>query len=239
MLATDRPNAGQLLAHAGHELRTPLNAIIGFAELMFKGKLGPVSDDHKEYLGDILASSRQLLQLINDVLDIAKLESGAMTFHAEPTDARRVVAEVCASLHQLAASKRIHVETKLDDTVKEITLDPSKLKQVVYNYLSNALKFTPDDGHVTIRVTREVNDVRIEVEDTGIGIRPGDTHRLFVEFQQLEPKMSQSYPGRGLGLALTKRLVDAQGGQVGVRSTPGQGSMFWAIIACAKRPSGG
>lgn len=226
----------EFLAHVSHELRTPLNAIIGFAELMFKGKVGPVSDDHKEYLGDILDSSRHLLQVMNDVLDIAKLELGNMEFRTEPTDPGRVVAEVRDNLRALAASKRISVKTELDAAVAQVVLDPSKLRQVLYNYLSNALKFTPEDGSVTIRVVREALErFRIEVEDTGIGIRNEDTRRLFVAFQQLDAGMAKKYPGAGLGLALTKRMAEAQGGHVGVSSELGKGSTFWTVLPCVHR----
>jgi signal transduction histidine kinase len=232
------PPASELLARVSHELRTPLNAIIGFSELMFRGKVGPVSDQHKEYLGDILNSSRHLLHLIDDVLDIAKLESGNMEFHAEHMDLGKVIAEVRDVFRGLAASKRIRVETELDADVTEVELDPSKLKQVLHNYLSNALKCTPEEGRVTIRVARDgLERIRIEIEDTGIGISRKDTHRLFVEFQRLDAETSKKYPGTGLGLALTKRIVEAQGGHVGVRSEPGTGSTFWAVLPCGRRAS--
>ena len=220
----------EFLANMSHELRTPLNAIIGFAELMFRGKVGPVSDDHKEYLGDILTSSRHLLQLINDVLDLAKVESGKMEFRPEPIDLEKVVTEVRDILRGLASTKRIRVETHFDGP-REATLDPSKLKQVLYNYLSNALKFTPEGGTVIVSVSEAAPlAVRIDVEDTGIGIRPEDQHRLFVEFQQLDAGTSKKFAGTGLGLALTRRIVEAQGGRVGVQSELGKGSTFWALL---------
>lgn len=221
----------EFLANMSHELRTPLNAIIGFAELMFKGKVGAVSEDHKEYLGDILNSSRHLLQLINDVLDLAKVESGKMEFRPEPVDLGKVITEVRDILRGLAASKRIRIELQIAPTLPTATLDPAKLKQVLYNYLSNALKFTPEAGRVTVRTTLEAPDrFRIEVEDTGIGIRQEDIHRLFVEFQQLDAGAAKKYQGTGLGLALTKRIVESQGGQVGVSSNPGNGSVFWCVL---------
>jgi PAS domain S-box-containing protein len=221
----------EFLANMSHELRTPLNAIIGFAELMFKGKVGPVSDDHKEYLGDILNSSRHLLQLINDVLDLAKVESGKMEFRPEPVDLLKVITEVRDILRGLASTKRIRVEVQVDAALSTAMLDPAKLKQVLYNYLSNALKFTPEDGRVTVRVAPgPPAHFRLEVEDTGIGIRREDTQRLFVEFQQLDAGTAKKYAGTGLGLALTKRIVEAQGGQVGVRSELGKGSVFWSVL---------
>jgi len=214
-----------------HELRTPLNAIIGFAELMHDGKVGPVSAEHKEFLGDILTSSRHLLQLINDVLDLAKVESGKMEFRPEAVDLARLVGEVRDILRTLMAKKRIRVQDEIDPAVSRVVVDPGKLKQILYNYLSNALKFTPDEGRVTIRVGPEGPETfRLEVEDTGIGIRPEDVGRLFVEFQQLDASTAKKYAGTGLGLALTKRIVEAQGGRVGVQSTPGGGSTFFAIL---------
>ena len=221
----------EFLANMSHELRTPLNAIVGFSELMHDGKVGPVSAQHREYLGDILTSAHHLLQLINDVLDLAKVESGKLEFRPEPVDLPNLLSEVRDILRTLAAKKRIHIETEADPTLTRVVLDPAKLKQVLYNYLSNALKFTPEEGRVTIRLAPEGAEAfRLEVEDTGIGIRPEDQGRLFVEFQQLDASTAKKYPGTGLGLALTKRIVEAQGGRVGVGSTPGQGSVFYAIL---------
>jgi CheY-like chemotaxis protein len=221
----------EFLANMSHELRTPLNAIIGFSELMFKGKAGPVSDDHREYLGDILNSSRHLLKLINDVLDLAKVESGKLEFRPESLDLRLLIGEVSDILRGLASAKRIRIEALVDPAVSAVVLDPSKLKQVLYNYLSNALKFSPDSAVVTIRVQAESEHAfRLEVQDGGIGIAPEDMHRLFVEFQQLDAGMAKKYAGTGLGLALTKRMVEAQGGSVGVTSGSGAGSTFWAVL---------
>jgi signal transduction histidine kinase len=221
----------EFLANMSHELRTPLNAIMGFSELMLKGKVGPVSDDHKEYLGDILDSARTLLTLINDVLDMAKVESGEMEFRREAVDLGKLAAEIGDILGGFASSRRIRIRTKVDASLGTAVLDPAKLKQLLYGYVSNAVKFSREEGVVTIHVLSEEHDrVRIEVEDTGIGIRREDTHRLFVEFQQLDPGIARMYAGTGLGLALAKRIVEAQGGSVGARSEPGKGSTFWAVL---------
>ncbi|HKS16632.1 MAG TPA: ATP-binding protein, partial [Planctomycetota bacterium] len=219
----------EFLANMSHELRTPLNAIIGFSELMHDGKV-PVSD-YPEYLGDILKSSRHLLQLINDVLDLAKVEAGKMEFHPEAVQPSRIVDEVKGILRSLVSKKRIQMDVSVDPRVGEVVVDPAKLKQVLYNYVSNAVKFTPDEGRVAIRVQPEGADAfRVEVEDSGIGIRSEDFPRLFVEFQQLDATTAKKYPGTGLGLAFTKRIVEAQGGEVGVRSRPGVGSVFHALL---------
>ncbi len=221
----------EFLANMSHELRTPLNGVIGFAELMHDEKVGPISPNHKEYLGDILTSSRHLLQLINDILDLAKVESGKMEFHPESLDMEKIVNEVRDVIRTLAATKQIRIETYIDPQLGKVVVDPGKLKQILYNYLSNAIKFTPDGGSVSIRVALEENDyIRLEVEDSGIGIKPEDVARLFIEFQQLDASVAKKYQGTGLGLALTRRIVEAQGGKVGVRSKSGKGSIFYATF---------
>jgi signal transduction histidine kinase/DNA-binding response OmpR family regulator len=221
----------EFLANMSHELRTPLNAIIGFAELMHDGKVGAVSAPHKECLADILTSSRHLLQLINDVLDLSKVEAGKMEFRPERIEVAKLVGEVKDILRGLSAQKHIELAVEIDPALDEVVLDPGKLKQVLYNYLSNALKFTLEGGRVTVRARLEPNGkFRLEVADTGVGIRPEDLSRLFVEFQQLDASASKAHPGTGLGLALTKRIVEAQEGRVGVSSVVGQGSVFHAIL---------
>jgi PAS domain S-box-containing protein len=227
----------EFLANMSHELRTPLNGIIGFAELMYDGRVGPVSPAHKEYLGDVLSSARHLLRLINNVLDLSKVESGHLEFRPEPVDVADVLGEICAVLRTLAARKRIRIESRIDQAVGRVVVDPGKLKQVLYNYLSNALNFTADGGRVTVRVTPEdAGTFRLAVEDTGVGIRPEEVGRLFVAFQQLDAGIRKKHQGTGLGLALTKRLVESQGGRVGVASTPGRGSTFFAVLPRAATP---
>jgi signal transduction histidine kinase len=221
----------EFLANMSHELRTPLNAIIGFAELMHDGKVGPVSSDHKEYLGDVLGSARHLLQLINDVLDLSKVEAGKMEFNPEPVNLKKIINEVRQVLQSLTASKRLLVEVEVSPAVEQLIIDPAKLKQVLYNYLSNAIKFTPEQGRISVRALAEGADsFRLAVEDSGIGIRQDEIGKLFVEFQQLEAGTTKKHQGTGLGLALTKKIVEAQGGHVGVRSTPQRGSVFYVVL---------
>lgn len=221
----------EFIANMSHEFRTPLNAIIGFAELMHRGKVGELAPQHREYLGDILTSAQHLAQLINDVLDVAKIESGRIDFTPSEVDVAAVVREVRDTVRGLAVERHLDVSTDVDPGIGTVVLDAGKLKQVLYNYVSNAIKFTDEGGQVVIRALGEGDGhFRVEVEDTGIGIDPQDVGRLFIEFQQLDSSRTKQYPGTGLGLALTRRIVEAQGGRVWVRSAPGQGSTFYALL---------
>jgi PAS domain S-box-containing protein len=219
----------EFLANMSHELRTPLNAIIGFAELLHDGHVPPDAPQFREFLGDILTSGRHLLQLINDVLDLSKIEAGKTEFRAESIDAARLIGEVVAILRTAAARKRIAVAIEVEPGLDDLRRDPARLKQVLYNYLSNAIKFTGDGGRVAVTARGDGPDrLRLEVVDTGPGIATVDLGKLFVEFQQLDAAHRQV--GTGLGLAVTRRLVEAQGGAVGVLSTLGQGSTFYAVL---------
>ena len=217
----------EFLANMSHELRTPLNSIIGFTELMHDGKTAPKD----EYFEDILESGVHLLDLIEDVLDLSKIEAGKVEFRPELFDLAELVERIRDSVKVLAARKLIEIETEFDPDMGDVQIDPARFKQVLYNYLSNAVKFTPKGGRVRIRIVPEnENEFRLEVEDSGIGIATQDQDRLFTEFTQLDQSRSKEYEGTGLGLALVKRLVEAQGGRVGVDSTPGKGSVFFAVL---------
>jgi PAS domain S-box-containing protein len=225
----------RFLAGVSHELRTPLNGIIGFSELMYDGKLGPVSEDFKDVLSDILTSARHLLQLINDILDLSKVEAGRMEFRPEPTRLDALVFEVRDVVRPLAEKKNLKLSLDIPADLT-VVIDPSRFKQVLYNYLSNAVKFTPESGRVSVRISREANSFfRLEVEDTGIGISPEEVSKLFQEFQQL-PNSRKAEQGTGLGLALTRHIVEAQGGTVSVRSVPGSGSVFAAMFPLVSIP---
>jgi protein-histidine pros-kinase len=228
----------EFLANMSHELRTPLNAIIGFAQLMYNGRVGPVSPQHQEYLGDILTSSRHLLQLINDVLDLAKVESGKMELRPESVDLQQLVGEVRDIVRGLAAAKHLSIDIQVDGEVAVVFLDPARLKQILYNYLSNAIKFTPDGGSITISIVPAGPDaLRLDVTDSGIGIAEENFGKLFVEFQQVDASAAKKYQGTGLGLALTRRIAEALGGRVDVRSALGKGSTFSAILPRKIDPS--
>ena len=219
----------RFLASVSHELRTPLNGIIGFSELLYDGKLGPVAEDQVDVLGDILSSARHLLQLINDVLDLSKVEAGRMEFHPERCRIEKLALEVRDVIRPLAEKKGLHLALEVPATLTA-NIDPGRFKQVLYNYLSNAVKFTAAGGSVTLRIAEEGDKkFRLEVEDTGIGIGADEVPRLFQEFAQL-PNSRHAEQGTGLGLALTRHIVEAQGGAVAVQSEAGRGSVFSAIL---------
>jgi signal transduction histidine kinase/CheY-like chemotaxis protein len=219
------------LANMSHELRTPLNSIIGFSELMTSGGAGETEAERMEYLGHITAGGRHLEQLINDILDLSKVEAGKMEFHPEPADLVQLIDDLVSTMRVLAEKKQIQVAVDVAPEVRSVVVDRARLKQVLYNYLSNAIKFTPEQGHVMVRVEPEGSEsFRLAVADTGVGIGAEDQQKLFREFQQLDQTAQKEHQGTGLGLALVKRLVEAQGGSVGVQSEPGRGSTFHVVL---------
>ena len=221
----------QFLANMSHELRTPLTAIIGFADLLQMGAVAHDAPQHKVFLGHIGSSGRHLLRLINDVLDLSKVESGKFEFFAESFDLAVLVKEVRDVLQSEIERKHLRVVADIEPTLGNLVLDPSRLKQVLYNYLSNAIKFTPPSGLITVRARASgARHFRLEVEDTGAGIAAADRPRLFTAYQQLDAGLDKKTEGSGLGLALTRLLVMAQGGRVGVRSAPGVGSVFDLVL---------
>jgi len=221
------------LANMSHELRTPLNAIIGFSEFLIDEKAGTLNARQKEYLTDVLNSGRHLLRLINDVLDLSKVEAGKMEIRAESFSLHAAVEEVCAGIAPMVAEKRITVKRAVDGSLDRVTLDRQKFMQVLYNLLSNAVKFTDDGGAVSVSAMPDDGRLRLSVEDTGIGIRQEDLEKLFVEFQQLDAGATRRFEGTGLGLALTKKLVEVQGGSISVQSERGVGSTFTVVLPLA------
>jgi signal transduction histidine kinase len=220
----------RFLASVSHEFRTPLNGIIGFSELLYDAVVGPITDDQQSCLSDILSCSRHLLTLINQVLDLTKIESGKMDFQHEEVHLEVVAREVMDGVKAIAAGKRISLRLESDGRVGPVLADAARLRQVLFNYLSNALKHTAEMGAVAVRIAAEGPDsYRMEVEDNGVGIHADDLPRLFTEFGQLGAS-EKAKSGTGLGLAITRGIVEAQGGRVGVDSTPGVGSRFWAVL---------
>jgi signal transduction histidine kinase len=221
----------EFLANMSHELRTPLNGIIGFTEFLIDEKPGPLRPKQKEYLRDVLNSARHLLQLINDVLDLAKVEAGKMELHPETFPVRKAVEEVTAVIKGIAQKKHIALGIEVSDGLDAVTLDQHKFKQVLYNLLSNAVKFSDEGGQVAIHARRlDPHQLEVQVRDTGIGIKAEDINRLFTEFEQLDSGTTRRFEGTGLGLALTKKIIEFQGGRIGVQSEPGKGSVFTVVL---------
>lgn len=239
----------EFLANMSHELRTPLNAIIGFSEALKNGLLGTMASHQEEAVGDIADSGKHLLSLINDILDLSKIEAGRMELEPEPTDIQQLLQSSLTVFKQKAAAGNIHLRLEME-TLGTLRIDQRKTRQIVYNLLSNALKFTPAGGAVTLRMCRmaraqleglqpvggrlpnpEVTQfLTLRVADTGVGIAPDELARLFQPFVQLDSGMSRKYEGTGLGLAMIKQLVDLHGGVITVESTPGNGSAFTAWL---------
>ena len=221
----------EFLANMSHELRTPLNGVIGFSEMLVDEKAGPLNPKQKEYLTDVLNSARHLLQLINDVLDLAKIEAGKSELTPENFLLANAIGEVCAVVKGISQKRRVILSWSVAPELRSVTLDQKKFKQICYNLLSNAVKFTDAGGSVDIRALgREDACFEVQVTDTGIGIKEEDMQRLFRDFEQLEAGAGRRYGGTGLGLALTKKLVEAHGGAITVESEPGRGSTFSVIL---------
>lgn len=228
----------QFLANMSHELRTPLNGIIGFSELLTDGKAGSLTDAQQGFLQDILDSGRHLLHLVNDLLDISKIEAGRMEVHEEWFSLPDAVQEACAMFATTVAEKSLSLQWRVDDKLRHACLDRQKFKQVLLNLASNAVKFTDPGGEVRISVSGGPDGgLELAVADTGIGISSQHQQRLFMEFERIETSGGERRPGTGLGLALTRRLVELQGGQVSVASEPGKGSTFTVFLPL-REPSG-
>jgi PAS domain S-box-containing protein len=215
----------KFLASMSHELRTPLNAIVGFSDLLAEEIAGQLNDKQKRFVNHIKQGSAHLLQLINDILDLSKIEAGQLEFRCEEFQVEDALPEVLSTIRPLAMAKNIHVQHKLE-TDRAVYADRVRFKQILYNLLSNAVKFTPKGGRIDIDCVENGNEVCISVTDTGIGIRAEDQEVVFEEFRQVEGNTDAFNEGTGLGLAITKRLVEQQGGKISLESEPGKGSRF-------------
>jgi signal transduction histidine kinase len=221
----------EFLANMSHELRTPLNAVIGFASLLQSGAVKADSPKYPVYLSQIGASGQHLLQLITQMLDFAKVESGKMTFEPEPVDLGAAIADVLEMLQVKLEARHLRTQTTVDPALGVVCVDPLRLRQVLLNYVDNAIKFSHEGGVVSVRALPEgPASFRVEVEDGGIVIAEADVPRLFVQFLQLSSGNTKSHGGTGLGLAIVRKVVEAQGGTVSVRSTLGVGSVFSLVL---------
>jgi signal transduction histidine kinase len=221
----------QFLANMSHELRTPLNAIIGYIEIMLAGMAGTFTERQTELQNYVHQNAKRLLALINDILDLAKIESGNLEIHIVPTAPRKIIDEVITTTMSLAQKKNIKLEAVYDDgTPEAIFADVKKVQQVIINLISNAVKFTTEGG-VTVNVgTTDKNNWRIKVKDTGIGMPQDAATYIFEKFRQVDNTATREHQGTGLGLAIVKQLVEALGGTVVVETAPGKGTTFTVTL---------
>jgi signal transduction histidine kinase/HAMP domain-containing protein len=225
----------EFLANMSHELRTPLTAIMGFSEVLLREMPGNLNEKQKEYLQDIYQSGEHLLNLINDILDLSKIEAGRLELELERFGIEDLIEESLIFFKEKAMKHNIMVHKRLGEGIGELYADKRKVKQVLVNLLSNAFKFTPDGGTITVEVQKAVGEVVFSVEDTGPGISEEDQKRLFRPFEQLQSPLTKKVKGTGLGLHLSKRLVELHGGRIWVKSELGKGSIFSFSIPEAKK----
>ncbi|MEK9752606.1 MAG: ATP-binding protein [Rhodospirillaceae bacterium] len=214
----------QFLAVMSHELRTPLNAIIGFSEVLTQGIGGSLTDTQKDYLNDIRQAGQQLLSLVNDLLDLSKIEAGRYDLSLERLAVGSVVADATGMLASLAREREIDLDSAGIDGGLQVIADPRALRQMLQNLLSNALKFTPPGGHIDVSAIGRADTVEIVVADTGIGIAPEDLAQVTEPFHQVDNVLSRKHDGTGLGLAIVKGLMVEHGGRLEIASEPGRGT---------------
>ena len=219
----------EFLANMSHELRTPLNSILGFSQLLLEGDGGALTGDQRQDVDIIAQNGQHLLALINDLLDISKLEAGKAQLHRGEVEVEPLILECVDSVGSLAKTKKLDLTAAVSAEVGRVFADGPKLKQVLLNLLGNAIKFT-ETGGVRVTAERQGAELRVSVRDTGIGVPAEDTERIFESFQQGQSGMTGKYQGTGLGLAISRQLVEMHGGKIWVKSTPGQGSTFTFTI---------
>ncbi|MDX1582807.1 MAG: ATP-binding protein, partial [Thermoanaerobaculia bacterium] len=229
---TQRANEAKstFLANMSHELRTPLNSIIGFSELLVEKLDDEIEERHRHFLRLILSSGQHLLSIINDILDLSKVEAGKMQIYPERFDPRLAIDGVQQVMRPVAAKKEVSIQTEIAPDTPEIETDPGKFKQVLYNLVSNAVKFSESGTTVKIETLKRGDFVSVSVRDEGIGIAPDQLETIFDEFKQVESSMSRRFEGTGLGLSLVRRFVDFLGGDIEVESELGKGSRFTFTI---------
>jgi signal transduction histidine kinase len=217
-----------------HELRTPLNAIIGFSEVLLERLFGELNEKQDDYLKDIHSSGKHLLSLINDILDLSKVEAGRMELDLATFDLPSAISNAMTLIRERAQRHGIALAQETDPALCEVTADERKFKQILLNLLTNAVKFTPDGGRIDVRARRDGDNAVVAVHDTGIGIAPDDQEAVFEEFRQVGRNYTTKQEGTGLGLALTRKFVELHGGRIWLESEPGKGSTFTFTIP-AKR----
>ena len=228
----------EFLANMSHELRTPLNAIIGFSEIIAHELFGPLGNEkYRDYMKDIHQSSLHLLSIINDVLDMSKIEAGKLELSKEPLNIRHLIGEVIRMMRERADSRGVGLVTKLSDEEVEIWANERSMKQIFLNLLSNAIKFSRDGGEVCIRVISDEPGLAVvEFEDHGIGMNEEELERALQPFGQAKPSTTRNYGGTGLGLPITKGLIEAHGGKLAIESRAGQGTIARISLPTERKP---
>jgi signal transduction histidine kinase len=218
----------EFLASMSHELRTPLNVILGMAEILRKETLGDLNRDQQESVASVEESGRYLLSLINDILDLSKIEAGMLQLDIQEAAVRDVVESSLRFVREAAHRKKITLESSYRQEILYLHVDARRLKQILVNLLANSVKFTPEGGHITIEVSQPIDrqQINFSVQDNGIGIDEKDLPKLFKSFQQIDSALNRKYAGTGLGLSLVKLMTEMHGGTVAVASKPGQGARF-------------
>jgi two-component system sensor histidine kinase BarA len=222
---------GEFLANISHEFRTPLNAILGFAEILREKGSVLKEEKGRKYAEHIIAGGQNLLKMVNDLLDLAKTEAGKMKMHIESTSIQEICRGIVAPFAAITRKNKIKVRLIIDDNIPPLSTDAGKVRQIIYNFLSNAVKFTPERGRIEIRASmRDDKTVRIAVSDTGSGIAEDDKEKIFEKFRQADGSLTRESTGSGLGLAISKELATLLAGSVGLESEVGKGSTFWVDI---------
>jgi len=228
----------QFLANMSHEFRTPLNAILGYTHMLLEGVSGDISESQRRSLKRIDSNSHHLLALINDILDITRIEAGRMPLHVSAFSVQQLVDEVAAELEPIIKRSNLKIRRRLPRTLPQLRSDRQKVKQIVVNLLSNALKFTPS-GVIKVSGDYRLTDrmVLLSITDTGIGIAPDDQAKVFEDFRQLDSSPARGYGGTGLGLAICRRLAVMLGGTIELKSETGNGSTFTLVVPARLRKS--
>lgn len=214
------------IINMSHELRTPLNSVIGFSDLLLEGAFGPLNTRQSKYVNNILMSGKNLLEIIDNLLDISRLETGERNLNYEEVDIASLIGEVRMSLFSFASNKKIKLEIKVDPSLGSIRADRTKLRQILYNLVSNAIKFTPEKGKVIVNASKKGGALEVRVSDNGIGLSEKDYERIFMPFTQADSSTSRGYGGSGLGLYIVKSFVELHGGKIEIDSDIGKGSTF-------------
>jgi two-component system CheB/CheR fusion protein len=201
-----------------HELRTPLNSINGFSEVLFDETFGPLNEKQKKYVGNVLISGKHLLLLINQILDMAKVEAGKMKLALSNLPLKNLLYEISSLVEDMVTKKKIKMKLEIEDDLPDIEADELKVKEIIYNILSNAVKFTPENGNICMRASREDGHVEISILDSGVGIAPENMEKVFEGFFRVDTPYSRVTEGTGLGLPLSKKMVELHGGTFVLKS---------------------